>query len=57
MVAVIKSKCYTKISGPQDADGHVQSDFKVLEVVQYSKGTHIYRKVVVVFKNEIKNIF
>ena len=55
MVAVIKSKCYTKISGPQDADGHVQSDFKVLEVVQC---IHRYRHFIsVLFKNEMKMHF
>lgn len=55
MVAVIKSKCYTKISVPQDEDGHVQSGSKVLEVVQC---THRYRHFIsVLFKDEMKMHF
>ena len=55
VVAVIKSKCCMKIIVPQDEDGHVQSDYKVVEVMHC---VNRYRYFIsVLLKNEVKMHF
>lgn len=55
VVAVIKSKCCMKISVPQDGDGDIQSDYKVVEVMHC---VNRYRYFIsVLFKNEMKMHF